>query len=210
MMEKLLIFDLDCTLYKPVTGMMDAFDERIDTYLAKYVNIRTEDIQNVKIAYYEKYGLTGKGLEIEHNIDFMHYLSFVHAIELDEFLTKDEKLYSVLQSISNSKYVFTNSIKSYAMRVLNILGIADLFQDVFTLDSFHLINKPNQYPYTFLFKKLNAAPENCFYFEDCVENLIPAKKLGMTTVLVHNQCPSHCHHQVDYVLKDIYDLKSLL
>jgi hypothetical protein len=39
MKDKLLIFDLDCTLYTPVTGMMDAFNERIDTYLAKYVAI---------------------------------------------------------------------------------------------------------------------------------------------------------------------------
>ena len=68
--------------------------------------------------------------------------------------------------------------------VLNALGIADLFDDVFSIEHTDYRPKPDSYGFLKLCRKNRVRAARCIMVEDTLENLRTAKKLGMTTVWV--------------------------
>lgn len=64
-------------------------------------------------------------------------------------------------------------------------GYHKLFHSV--LYSFEVgVSKPDMKIYTGILEKLNARPEECIFIDDKYENLAPAKKLGIKTILFEN------------------------
>jgi len=49
-------------------------------------------------------------------------------------------------------------------------------------------------------------PEKSIFFDDTIENLVTAKKLGFTTVLVGSV---HDHLSIDYSINSIYEIVSI-
>jgi len=56
------------------------------------------------------------------------------------------------------------------------------------------IVKPEQRIYDILLDKLKVPPEECVFIDDKAENLIPAKKMGMKTILFRN--PKQCKEEL--------------
>jgi putative hydrolase of the HAD superfamily len=80
--------------------------------------------------------------------------------------------------------VFTNGSEWHAERVLERLGIADLFDEVFHTEAAGLISKPDPRAFDALIRAHQVTPATTAFFEDRAVNLAPAAALGMTTVLV--------------------------
>jgi len=201
-----LIFDLDDTLYSPACGLKEVFSQRIDLFLRDRLGFDAGRAARLKQRYFEDYGLTGKGLEIHHHVDFREYLEFIHNIPLERFVRPDGDLAAALDAIDCVKVLFTNSILSHARRILDILGLEGSFRDIFTIESFDFINKPRELPYRKLLSALNVRSNRCVYLDDSVRNLMPARRMGMQTVLVH---PREQGLNADYVLDDIHQIGHL-
>jgi putative hydrolase of the HAD superfamily len=71
--------------------------------------------------------------------------------------------------------------------VLKALKIADLFDDVFSIEHTRFRPKPDAYGFLRLMCKNRLSPERCIMVEDTLVNLRTAKKLGMRTVWVSRE-----------------------
>ena len=77
--------------------------------------------------------------------------------------------------------MFSNAPAHYAAAVLNALGIADLFDDVLSIEHTQYRPKPDSFGFLRLFRRNRVRPDRCVMVEDTLANLKTAKKLGMAT-----------------------------
>ena len=198
-MYKLIIFDLDDTLYARENGLMGEVGRRIQAWLCENMELAWEDAVVMRRKYYRQYGTTLGGLIAEHDVDAHDYLVYVHDIPLEEYIGPNPALDAMLAAIPLRHAVYTNATAEYARRVLGVLGVADHFEDVIGIDDVGLINKPVQEAYERVLVRLDAWGPECIMVEDSARNLNPAKALGMTTVLVDG-VPDW---SVDFVVEDV-------
>ena len=77
------------------------------------------------------------------------------------------------------KLVFSNSPVHYSRAVLAVLRVADLFDDVFSIEHTRYRPKPDRRGFLRLLRKHRLQPRRCIMVEDSLENLQTAKRLGM-------------------------------
>jgi putative hydrolase of the HAD superfamily len=73
---------------------------------------------------------------------------------------------------------------NYAIRVLDTLGIADLFSLVFSVESTKFHPKPSIRGFKQLLRTIKAEAKDCVMLEDNLPALMTAKRLGMKTIWV--------------------------
>tara|TARA_B100000524_G_scaffold254690_1_gene137764 strand:+ start:2401 stop:2865 length:465 start_codon:yes stop_codon:yes gene_type:complete len=74
--------------------------------------------------------------------------------------------------------------RQYALRVLESIGLRDLFEVVFAVDDVLPACKPEPAAFEKVFATLGVRAENCVMIEDSMKNVRAAKELGMRTVLI--------------------------
>lgn len=198
-MIKYILFDLDETLYPRVAGLMKEISRRISLYMEDKMGLDPAQVSRLRQEYYERYGTTMRGLQINYEIDPDDYLSYVHDIPLEEYIQPNGALDLVLSSIKLEKIVFTNASEEHARRVLRVLGIEHHFSRVVDIRALNYLSKPNLEAYQCILDILGASGRECLIVEDSIRNLQEAKKLGMVTILVDGKP----EEGVDFVIEDV-------
>lgn len=127
-------------------------------------------------------------------------------MDISDFIAADPKLRQVLQGISWGKAVFSNSPLDYVNRVLTALDIRDLIDRIFDVTFSDYRGKPDPATYRQVLQVLGVTGNECVMVDDYVVNLLPAKELGMTTVLIGaEEQPDY----VDFRLDSIYQLRDV-
>lgn len=183
-MIRTLLFDLDETLYPARTGVMDHFRGLMLQYMRDHLHVTVEEAEGLRKRYFLTYGTTMRGLQLNHSIDPDEFLQYVHDIPLEEYLKPNHELDAVLASIRQRKVVFTNASREHAERVLALLGIRRHFERIVDVRDVRYESKPQAGAYVRICELLEVQPEQCLIVEDNARNLLPAKALGMATVLV--------------------------
>ena len=80
--------------------------------------------------------------------------------------------------------MFSNAPVHYSRAVLKALAIADLFDDVFTIERTRYRPKPDSHGFLRICRANHLKPQRCIMVEDSLENLRAAGRLGMKTVWV--------------------------
>lgn len=200
-----LFFDLDATLYPATNGLWDQIRFRIYQYMREEVGLAEEVIPATRDHYWKTYGTTLEGLRIHHQVDPDDYLAYVHDLPLDQYLQPDQALKDLLTSLPQDLWVFTNSDHRHASRVLDTLGITEVFSGIIDLISMQFVIKPNPKAYQIALASAGGVdPTRCVLFDDLLANLDGAKKIGFTTALVGQNGTSH---DVDYHLPSIHSIK---
>ena len=184
-----IIFDLDDTLYPRDSGLMQEIGRRIQAWLCDYLGLTWDEAVARRREYYTRYGTTMGGLMVEHSMDPHDYLAFVHDIHVEQYLDPSPALAAMLDAIPLQKAIYTNATSEYGWRVLRALDVADRFEQVIGIEEVGLRNKFDRAAYEQALALLNARGCECIMVEDTVRNLQPAKKLGLTTVLVDEHGP---------------------
>lgn len=200
------IFDLDNTLYPPSCDLFGQIDEKMALYTQKLLGITLAEARALQKTYYYEHGTTLNGLMKVHGVDAEDYLAFVHDIDLS-VLTPDPALHDALENLPGRKFIFTNGCLNHAGRVLDRLGIAAHFDDVWDIRTIGFQPKPDAAAYRTVLAQAGSNGRDAAMFEDITRNLVEAKALGMTTIWLKNasdwsrQGPSHpvaeAHH-IDY------------
>ena len=177
------LFDLDNTLYPPETAFMGLIEARMTDFVAGHVGLSHDDAHALQKRYYRELGTTLAGLMAHHGVRPEDYLDHVHDVPLDS-LTPEPELIAAIHRLPGRRLVFTNGDERHAGRVLNRLGLAGEFEDVFHIASADYVPKPHPGAFDRLIKAHAIAPAAAAFFEDSEKNLAPAAALGMTTVLV--------------------------
>ncbi|GAB4565547.1 MAG: hypothetical protein Kow0047_16230 [Anaerolineae bacterium] len=199
---KYVLFDLDETLYPPGSGVMDAIHRLMDQWIRQHIPIKPEAIPELRQRLYRQYGTSMSGLLAEYQIDPDDFLHFVHDFDPAEFLRPDPKLRRALIEVPLRRIIFTNGTRAHAQRVMAALGVEDLFERVIDVADVGYVSKPAWPAYQRAVELLGAQPEACVLVEDSLRNLLPARAMGMVTVLVSSE-PAD---EVDFHIEHIHDI----
>lgn len=176
------VFDLDNTLY-PARDLYDEIGERMTTYIARAADVPTDEALHLREHYFHEYGATIVGLVKHHGIDARDFLLYVHDAD-HSVLSHDPELRALLARLPGRRIIHTNGGGGHGQRVLETLGIADLFEAVFDIESANLAPKPQTESYERLIAAHRVTPQAAVLVEDTLKNLEPAHDMGFTTALV--------------------------
>jgi pyrimidine 5'-nucleotidase len=169
-----------------------------------HMNFSPDEIPATRHNLFINHGTTLRGLQIHYDVDPHEYLSFVHDLPLHQYLQPDPALRHMLLDIPYRRWIFTNSDKAHALRVMDILGISDCFEGIIDVWAMDPLCKPQQAAYTFALDAVGTPiPSCCALVEDSIRNLVPAHDLGFFTVLVGQ---NGLHPAVDRSLDAIHNL----
>ena len=202
------IFDLDNSLYPASTNLFELIDVRMGEYIARRLGCTMGEARVVQKGFFRDHGTTLAGLMKEHRVEPREFLDFVHDIDMAR-LTADPRVVAAMDRLPGRKFVFTNGDEAYARRVLDRLGLANAFDGVHDIHAMDYVPKPDPRSYAAMCERLVIAPERALFAEDMARNLVPAKRLGMTTVWVDNGSEQASHDAdpafIDYRITDIGD-----
>jgi len=180
------IFDLDETLYDRQSGVLSEMEGRIETYLMRQTGEDQPAVALLRENMRHQYGSTLAALLASGGADVEAYLAHVHDVPLDS-LKPDLLLWAGLDRLPGRRLIHTNAPGFHAERVLEALGIADMFESVFHCAAAEYVLKPHKEASDRMVAAYDLEPAVCAFFEDREANLAPAAALGMTAILVGDQ-----------------------
>ena len=175
------LFDL-ITLYPPACNLFSQVDWRMTYWIRDTFSLPETDARALQKDLFRKHGTTLRGLMSEHGIDPHAFLAYVHDIDYSP-VPADGAMAEVIRNLPGRKIIFTNGTVQHANDVLQRLGAADLFDDIFDIVGADFIPKPDPRPYDQVIEAHDIDPSTTVMVEDMAKNLLPAYERGMQTLL---------------------------
>ena len=203
------IFDLDNTLHNATPHIFPHINRAMTEYLQSQLGLDEQAAGELRRHYWMRYGATLLGLMRHHQTDPRHFLWHTHQLpELRRMLVREPQLRATLRRLPGRKIVFSNAPVHYARSVLRMLAIADLFDDVFSIERTRFRPKPDSYGFLRLCRAHRLKPQRCIMVEDNLDNLRTAARLGMKTVWVTRAAKAPGH--VDVKIANLMQLSRML
>ncbi len=209
MINPVWIFDLDNTLHNATPHIFPHINRSMTAYLQKHLQLDEQAANALRVDYWQRYGATLSGMLRHHATDPDHFLWHTHQFpELTKMVVHEPQLRQVLLRLPGKKLVFSNAPQHYACDVLKLLGVDDLFDDLFAIEHTRYRPKPQIAGFVRLLRKHRLNPAQCVMVEDSAENLQTAKRLGMKTVWV--SASSRMPAYVDVKIQNVMQLPRML
>jgi putative hydrolase of the HAD superfamily len=177
------VFDLDNTLYPRECNLFAQIDVLISTYMVGVTGLPYAEARALQKAYYRDHGTTLHGLMLHHGVDPDHFLKTVHAIDYSG-VAAHPTLAAALSALPGRKFILTNGDVGHAEQVLDRVGAAGLFTDIFDIRSMNYKPKPLPEAYDVFFAKHGIDARRAAMFDDLEKNLLVPHEVGMITVQV--------------------------
>ena len=186
-----ILFDLDNTLYSSRWGLEQAVSRRANHYVAEYLDIPLEEATALRKERIIKggWGTTLEWLCAEHSLggtELERYLAYIHPENEADTLLPDPALYDLLFSFSSRNIpigILTNSPLEHAKRIINKLGVEDLFQNIFDIRRNGFNGKPRADVYRRVHKELGVTAPSCLLVDDVPRYVEGYLAIGGTGVL---------------------------
>jgi putative hydrolase of the HAD superfamily len=154
-------------------------------YVMRHLGLDETEANALRRSYWLRYGATLLGLMRHHQTDPGQFLHETHQFpELDRMVIREMGLRGLLARLPGRKVIFSNAPEPYVRAVLGVLGIADLFDAVFTIEHTGYRPKPDVRGFRALFKAHRVDPRRSIMVEDSLPNLKTARRLGLRTVWI--------------------------
>mmetsp|Transcript_807 Transcript_807/g.1135 ORF Transcript_807/g.1135 Transcript_807/m.1135 type:complete len:280 (-) Transcript_807:91-930(-) len=215
---KAIIFDVDDTMYDIATGFTDNRNGiTIQNFMVEQLNFPDRlTAKTLRDEYFAKYHSSMKALTVANQDGKLIYgKDFKPEMLNDWFATKCDfsligpnpkfiKSLSKLKSENIKLIAFSNGPRKYVLKMLDVLGVKDLFPDdsVFAVDDTLPYCKPEPEAFQKVLDRICANFSEQVKFEDCVmvedsmKNIRASKELGMKTVLITGT-DVNAHHAID-------------
>jgi putative hydrolase of the HAD superfamily len=208
-MIKYLLFDLDNTLYSCRYGLEDNVSRRMREYTAALLGCSPEEAWQRRKEYLAHYGTTLEWLQAEKGFtDVEDYLAAVHPKDEAENLPPHPELRALLESIPIPKAILTNSPREHADRILDKMGIGDLFTHIFDIRLNNFVGKPGARAFHRALEAIGARPEEVIFIDDYpryVQGFIDIGGQGL--LLDENNVHSHYPHER---IRNLQEIKNYL
>lgn len=177
------IFDLDNTLYPSSCNLFAQVSRKMGEFIARQFDLSPDNARAMQKQFFLKHGTTLRGLMVEHGIEPEPFLAYVHDIDVSG-IERSPQLAAALDRLPGRKLIYTNGSVAHANNITSRIGISHCFDGVFGITQATYLPKPDPRPYAALVRQFGISPASACMVEDMARNLVPAKELGMTTVLV--------------------------
>jgi len=204
-----IFFDLDDTIYSSDNGLWNVIRTRMSQYMVEKLGLHEEEVSTLRRKYYITYGTTLRGLQTHYDVDADDYLDYVHDINLQKYLRPLPGLREMVISLPQTRWIFTNADAKHATRVLDVMQLSGCFQGIIDVKAIQFACKPEQVAYQ---RALALAgdpdPQQCVLLDDSPTNLLPARQLGFTTILINQN--GDAHPDVDHTILNLLSLPQVL
>jgi putative hydrolase of the HAD superfamily len=179
------IFDLDDTLHEATPHIMPHINRSMTVYVQSQLGLDESAAAALRVDYWRRYGATLLGLMRHHDVDPSHFLWHTHQFPaLERMVVPDRGALHALRKLPGRKLVFSNAPAHYARAVIDILGMAHLFDDIYTIERVRFRPKPALEGFRRLIRAERIVPARSVMIDDTLANLRAARRLGLTTVWV--------------------------
>jgi putative hydrolase of the HAD superfamily len=184
--RRVWLFDLDNTLHDAGAWVFGELNRSMTAYVARELALSHAQADELRRAYWHRYGATLLGLVRHHAIDAHHFLHDTHRLPgLEGSLRADPRDVAAIRALGGRRIVLTNAPRAYARRVLSGLGIARLFDEVVSIEDMRMFGQWRPKPDTRMFRRLLsrlAVPAHrCVLVEDTLVHQRAAHALGIKT-----------------------------
>ena len=202
-----LLLDLDGTVYSNDSNLWSVIKDRINSYMHLEMGIEWEQVVVLQKQYFETYGTTLRGLQINHDVDPYDYLDYVHNVPLGAYITPDQRLNELLASMNLNKWIFTNADNKHAVKVLNHLQMMDQFSGIIDVETMGFINKPSPEAFEISLRIIGEPdPSRCIFIDDSHRNVSAARELGFYSILISKNGETDGNDHVIPYLKDLREI----
>ncbi len=215
------LFDLDDTLHDATSASMDELRRAMGEYIEQHLGLSEAESNALRRRYWLRYGATLLGLVRHHGVQAAHFLHQTHRLPgLEQRVRGDGADLAALARLPGRKYILTNAPAAYAARVLGVLGIAHVFDGLFSIEDMqmfgHLRPKPDARMLRRLLARLGVQAAHCVLVEDTLVHQKAARRIGMGTVwmqrwLRRGHPAARLHRKPAYVdrrVRRLLDLRS--
>ncbi len=206
--KKVIIWDLDNTLYIETDEFKDMLDEATAIALVKDLGLKM-DIPTAKAMVKESYKEYRNGGEIfikEYGIDPKALFEAYHERKPVDVIEPYDGLLNRLEKLPYEQFIFTTSSRNAAERILKRIGLYEFFKGRFySVEDFGVYKKnESSKVYSDVCQKIGYNPQDCIFVDDSYSNLEFAKEIGMTTVRIYyNNNSAKDKTYIDYAYKGI-------
>jgi putative hydrolase of the HAD superfamily len=184
-MVRLILFDLDNTLYPESSGMDRDITRRMIEFVARYLGMSVEEARAFRHQRAKKYGTTLEWLMEEQGFsDPEPYLAAVHPVGEEYCIDYNPELPRILDALPPRKAVLTNSPAEHARRVLAKLGVADRFEAIYDLRFNGLHGKPHAEAYRRACEASGVGIEETLFVDDLPKYVRGFLEVGGRSVLI--------------------------
>jgi putative hydrolase of the HAD superfamily len=185
--HRVWLFDLDDTLHDASSASMPQLHISFGQYIEQHLGLTKEQSDALRYRYWTRYGATLLGLVRHHGVQAAHFLHHTHLLPGLEARVRGHRAdLAALARLPGRKLILTNAPAAYAARVLGVLGIGHLFDDVVAIEDMHMFGrlrpKPDARMLRRLLARLRVAPGRCVLVEDTLQHQRAARRVGMKTV----------------------------
>ncbi len=202
-------FDLDQTLYPDSPEVQQLVRGEIYRFISETLGIPYEAAEKRFEREYAKIQGGGRTLEVLGIEDGSERLrDCIVRADVARILKYDKKLVGMLNRMADDYLLFliTESREEDAKRKLQALGISPELFDFTSYWDTQPLRKHTGTIFPKLFESTGLKAEEHLYCGDRLnDDILPAKKAGMKTVLVGS-----IHSEADHSIKDIHELEALL
>ena len=177
------IFDLDNTLYSADSGIFQQVHDLMGKFVSKHLNVERKKANEIQRKYYKQHGTTLRGMMDNHGVDPEYFLKEVHKLDYS-IVDSNKKLNEEIKKLKGRKIVYTNANLQHALDVLDRIELSNFFDNIFDIKMAKYIPKPELQPYEQIIKDFNLNPSRSAMFDDIAKNLVPAKKVGFTSIWI--------------------------
>ena len=183
----LWIFDLDNTLYPRPEKMWQLVHDRMQGYIIDLLGIDRPSAEALQTEYFQKYGLTMRGLMIHHGVEPDAFNDYVHDIDISE-IQPNPALGEAIASLPGRRIIHSNANMAHVENVLGRLGIREAFHAAYDIRTSQYEPKPAESAYQRVLEATGGEPTRAAMFEDIAHNLKVPHALGMRCVYVPTSC----------------------
>ena len=177
------IFDLDNTLYSADSGIFQQVHDLMSKFVSKHLNVEIKKAKEIQRKYYKQHGTTLRGMMDNHGVDPEYFLKEVHKLDYS-IVDSNKKLNEELKKLKGRKIIYTNANLQHTLDVLDRIELSNFFDYIFDIKMANYIPKPELQPYEQIIKDFNLNPSTSAMFDDIAKNLVPAKKVGFTSIWI--------------------------
>lgn len=193
------LFDLDNTLHRASHAIFPRINRAMTAYIEEKLGVPRDEANHLRFSYTQRYGAVLLGLIKHHAIDPHDFLARVHELPpLAEVLRAERGLGRLLAGLPGRKILLTNAPASYAMAIVDALGIRRHFERCVSIEDMADRRAWRAKPDAIMLRRLlvreGLAPQRTWLVEDTRSHLKHLRHFGIGTVWITGHLPTRNSH----------------
>tara|TARA_B100000787_G_scaffold103688_1_gene76797 strand:+ start:399 stop:1088 length:690 start_codon:yes stop_codon:yes gene_type:complete len=177
------VFDLDNTLYPPEVRLFDQIEQKMQFFIADFLNVSLAKADMLRAKYWISHGTTLAGMMENHVMPPDEFLRNVHEINFS-VLPSAQNLAQLILALPGRKIVYTNGTEPYARNVLAARGLEQEFEAAYGIEHASYQPKSRAEAFHEVFVRAKVPPDTATIFEDDLRNLKVPAHLGLKTIFI--------------------------